>query len=1044
VNRLTHALASVCQDRLLDEKRLVAPSLRAGRAWLDAITRSGRAVVNVRTVTLRGLVLELADPELTRRGLRLLSAQGGAIVVDRVLNSLKDKGPAYLTQLAITPALCRTVYASIRDLRNAGVSSDGIAPRVFEHPVKGDEFAAIVNGFLSALENLGFVDYAAALDLAIIRLAAEGSRAHEGILVLIPEDLECSAKERQLLDAFPQGTVVKLPVDQPNELPEGRTLPHSNAELLRWVREPDAAPPAIVETASSAEIFRAVGEINEVREVFRRCLARGLPLDEVEILHTDAATYVPLIFETAVRLAPHYADVDDLFVTFEEGIPCRYARPGRALSAWVEWVRGGFVQSYLAAMLQEEIVAPATNGRDTVPLEGLAGALRSVGIGFGRDRYLVKLDEAVTALETRVITSQVDLESDEPADPSSRKAHLRLQLEALRAAREVVAGLLDLTPGSEATAGDILESAERFVESYARSVTQFDNYVRRAILNVIQDTARYLTVDDGAIAFDAWEWLSHLPDELTVLGSGPRPGCVHVSSVHGGGHSLRKHTFILGLDDGRFPGAGMQDPVVLDSERRGLSRDMPTAEARLQRKLDNFARLLARLRGAVTLSYTCMDLSDTRENFPSQVVLNAFRIVSGDRSGDFSTLTERIGPPASFGTTQPEKALDLNEWLYSRLCGDEAVHEAEALVGRLFPHLARGKLAAMNRSRSEFTEFDGRLLNPRPGLDPRQPDGRTVSATSLEMLGLCPRRYFFRYVLDIQPPEEIAVDPEQWLSPMDFGTLLHDVLYEFVRWCMGKAWPPQVDRDLDTIRQIARAKADAWRQLSPPPTEAAFLRQLNMLLSSVEVFIRDEAVLTDRTPVYLEASVAAGGDGATTSLDSNSPACLALPDGQEIRARARFDRIDRIGDGSSQHYVICDYKSGSAVKYEDPDPFHQGRVVQHALYHAVARDRLKQCVSPAAEVDRFEYYFPGAREHGLRLSFSASELAEFGEVVTDQCNVAATGAFLPTGDPDTDCKYCDYATICGDLPEMAASSRAKLENSANVALNPLRNLRNRG
>jgi len=135
-------------------------------------------------------VLELADPELTRRGLRLLSAQGGAIVVDRVLNSLKDKGPAYLTQLAITPALCRTVYASIRDLRNAGVSSDGIAPRVFEHPVKGDEFAAIVNGFLSALENLGFVDYAAALDLAIIRLAAEGSRAHEGILVLIPEDLE--------------------------------------------------------------------------------------------------------------------------------------------------------------------------------------------------------------------------------------------------------------------------------------------------------------------------------------------------------------------------------------------------------------------------------------------------------------------------------------------------------------------------------------------------------------------------------------------------------------------------------------------------------------------------------------------------------------------------------------------------------------------------------------------------------------------------------------------------------------------------------------
>lgn len=1043
MNHLTHALAAICKDRLLDEKRLVAPSLRAGRAWLDAVTRSGQAVANVRTVTLRGLALELADPELTRRGLRLVSAQGGAVIVDRVLSELKGQGPAYLTQLTITPALCRSVYASIRDIRTAGLGADQVVPGAFEQLDKGTEFAAILKGFLAALEKRGLVDYAEALALATAQLKSRGSPFDPRALVLIPADLEHSLKEREFLAAFPQGTVRELPVDQPNELPDGRTVPLSNAELLRWVRRPADSPEAMVETPQTAEFFRAVGEINEVREVFRRCLARGIPLDDVEILHTDPDVYGPLIFETAVRLSPQYADVGDLFVTFEEGIPCRYARPGRALAAWVEWVRGGFAQSLLIAMLQEGLVPARSSDEAAISAASLAGALRSIGIGFGRDRYVPLLDRMLTALEKRRTIAQVDRESDELADAALKKDHLESQIAALQSVREISAGLLRLARGPDASAADVLNSAAEFVESYARSVTELDNYARRAIVDTIRDTARYLAPDGGPYAFDAWEWLSKLPDEITVLGSGPRPGCINVSSVFNGGHSLRKHTFILGLDEGRFPGAGIQDPVILDSERKSLADHVPTAEARLERKLDNFARLLARLRGSVTLSYPCIDLADNREQFPSQVVLNAFRIVSGERAADYSTLTARMGPPASFGTTDAAAALDLNEWLYSRFCGDEVIHEPGCVIERCFPHLARGKLAALGRAGPEFSEFDGRLRNPRAALDPRQKAGRTVSATSLETLGACPRRYFFRYVLDIAPPEEFGVDPEQWLSPMDFGTLLHEVLWEFVHNAAGRAWPPQLDRDLDALRAIARARADVWREVAPPPTEEAFLRRLNLLLLSVEVFLRDEAALTDRMPLFLEASVAAGGEGPGTTMDSKEPALLTLPDGTTIRARARFDRIDRLGGEDSKQHVICDYKSGSAYRYEEGDPFHRGRVVQHGLYHEIARDRLRQCVGPDAVVHHFEYYFPGWREHGLRLHYSPDELATFGEVATKLCDIAATGAFLPTDDSEKDCTYCDYRTVCGDPTQVDASTKAKLDHPANVALKPFRDLRSR-
>src|ERR1017187_8489510 len=51
-NVLIKELSNVCRDRLLDEKWVVAPSLRAGHEWLAAVARAGQPVVNghVKTV----------------------------------------------------------------------------------------------------------------------------------------------------------------------------------------------------------------------------------------------------------------------------------------------------------------------------------------------------------------------------------------------------------------------------------------------------------------------------------------------------------------------------------------------------------------------------------------------------------------------------------------------------------------------------------------------------------------------------------------------------------------------------------------------------------------------------------------------------------------------------------------------------------------------------------------------------------------------------------------------------------------------------------
>ena len=131
---------------------------------------------------------------------------------------------------------------------------------------------------------------------------------------------------------------------------------------------------------------------------------------------------------------------------------------------------------------------------------------------------------------------------------------------------------------------------------------------------------------------------------------------VHVAHILAGGHSGRPHTFIVGLDDGRFPGAGLQDPILLDDERKELSRELPTAGRELAKRFELVARLLARLRGTVTLSYSCQDLTDDRETFPSSIVLAAFRILSGQREADQADLNRWLPPAESFAPNHAELA----------------------------------------------------------------------------------------------------------------------------------------------------------------------------------------------------------------------------------------------------------------------------------------------------------------------------------------------------------------------------------------------------
>lgn len=1070
LNRFTEALAVLCKNRLLAEKWILAPSLRVGHQWLDSITRSGQAVVNARIKTLKGMALDLAGPEIARTGVSLVSDRGAAILVDRILNGLRSESPTYVTKMAASPALSQSVYSSIKDIRLAGLGPEDLVSHHFEHPDKASELSLILGDYLSTLRRSHLIDYADALDMAVAGLSTVFAESEE-ILVVIPEDLEFTAKEDALIRAVPHEKIEVVPVDQPLTDIQGRSGPPTNADLLRWLPDPAQAP-AAERTDETVSLFSAVGEVNEIREVFRRILSQGLPLDEVEILHTDKATYVPLMYEFCERISSDFPNSTAPIVTFAEGIPTTYSRPGRALKGWVSWARGGFLQSTLVRMLDDRIISMPKADPRASGFEDICTLLRSLGIGFGRDRYLPKIEELIAGLERRMSTSAPAAEEDDSdrfewvpggcgedlsgkgpspqislfeSEFATRGSRQRRDAERLRTAallRKIVTGLLDITPEHAANPAQVLESAEKFLGSFARRIDELDGYALRALLDEIREMARYVTQEDsGGLSLDVWQWLAELSGEVRIMGSGPRPGRVHVSSILTGGHSGRHHLFVVGLDDGRFPGSGYQDPVVLDTERRKLSKHLSTTVEKLGAKLGGFYRLLCRHRGTVSICYSCRDLIDDREMFPSPLVISAFRIVSGMRQGDQRDLIQWLAPAASFAPDDPCKSIDAAEWWLSRLCPSDAVADPEALITRYFPHLGRGLEAAGQRRGTGFTVFDGKLRKPGPELDPASRVGPTLSGSMLETVGKCPLAYFFRYVLGIRLPDDCDIDPERWLDPLQFGNLLHEVFYTFVREIVQDHWPPVFTDDIKRLKEIVSEAASEYRELYPPPSEDAFLDQFRDMNSAAEVFLREEERMPGRTPAYLEVSIGMGPYDKGSALDTGRPALVKLPDGRTVRVRGRVDRIDRIG--SSEYYSIVDYKTGSPAKYEDSDLFCQGRVIQHALYTAVAGQILKEKLGSQAEVSQFEYVFPGSGAQGLRLAYQQADLSEFPGILQKMCNVLAEGSFLPTDDCKSDCRYCDYGVVCGDVEASAAASAAKLKASSDDALKHIKELRSR-
>lgn len=1029
-------LQQQCSANLIAEKWLLCESLRTAQTWKDRINLAGTATVNLHSKTLRSIVLSIVGDFLAASKLVYLDQSATESLMQGLIYSEIENGKLqYFTAVERTEGLAKLAARSIRDLRLAGIGPDELKGNVFESPQKRDDLKLIYQRYLNAKQDHSLIDYADCLEFAKQRLEDGTFKLPTDLLVLQLHTIHWQLREMQFLSAL-----------------------ESKAKFVNFSTANGNVGTGLDEHNTS--FFAGYGEINEIRGVVQKFLGcdenSAVRLDDVEIVYTSNS-YVPLIYEFFEGLLPVIAkSVDSKLltqcVTFSEGIATIYSRPGRALRAWLRWVKSDGQQSKIVQLVREGVLSrPETDQRtNQIGYSRLAANLRQVRIGFKLERYLPAIESAVSTakkLQSEFIARRETSEDDQTQSSPSHDddAPRDFGLPALNTLLTMLRPLVELAPRSSDSAADVLRKAKRFLLFCVRYDSKLDRLARNKLLDAIDGRLAALQFVDESTE-SATAWLEGLPLDCSILDSGPQPGCVYATSIGRAGHSGRKHVFVVGMDAGSFPTAVRVDPLLLDNERKSISSRLSTSLQLAEHSAMQLSEMLQRTAETenfqLTFSYSTRSLTEDREQSPSPALVELYRQSHNLPEAHLNDLVTHIGEAVSFASTDSGAWLSLPDGDLAEMLTTTDAAIRQTKLESDFPHFQTARIAEEECELPEFTEFDGFVPDAGSKLSPDNPE-RMVSSSRLEAFGSCPRRFLFKYGLGVYPPDEFNIDPERWLDPMTLGNLVHGLFEKFMRELTSKDLTPDLERDLSRLLELLDDCVSSYLRDFPAPNEDAFQRQMEWLRESCEIFLEKEQAYCQATgarPWVLEAAIGLD-DEPQSEIDCREPVSLCLNNGQVIRIGGRIDRIDRLHQSGSESYAIWDYKTGSDWGFSVEDPFMQGRKLQSFLYVGMLRHRLAAAGKSKDVATSFGYFFPNAKTQGQRIEWISSDLKHGDAILQDICQLIQRGVFPATTDPK-DCQYCDYNTVCQDTDwEAAESIRMSLESRNQESLGLWKKLR---
>jgi len=1023
-------LAEYVRSHVLDEKIFVVPSFQIGHQIGESLARGGQSWVNLRFMTLPTLAQDVAGLELSKRRLRRSTGPVALFVVERIFRELQEEGKfKYFGELEISSGLIRAFLRSVLDLRLAGMKAGGLDAAQFINVDKGKEIILILNRYEEELARLGLIDQAGVYELAIEEL--EKWRVGESAHYLCFQDHPLAGVERAFLEKLagnrlvfvPQGPVYGLP--HPERLRDANAIvsaclgsephiPKTDVERMAWVFAPEEAPPRLKD--KTIDMFRAVGPTNECWEILRRLLADKTTLDEVEVIFPPGSAYPSIFYVLSAKAG--------LNVTYAEGVSLNFTAPGRAFHGIVNWMERDFLVTDLCRMIEgNTLTLSRKKGEERPSPVKISRYLRSAMIGWGRMRYIDRLRSLRQSIENR-------MRLPEHEEDGRDLAKMEESLQDIKWLEKIMKEILAFFPQEDEQGlmdlGELCSGVSGFLRKFACVRNDLDGEALGILTGKLEDVSQI--ADSKVSRMEAFSWLRSLGEGLSVGASGPLPGHIHLASYNGGGYSGRPMTFIVGLDQGTFPGSGRQDPILLDEEREAISSDLLTSSEAIRERLYDMARLLSSLRGEVIFSYSSYDTIEDRPSFPSSLLLQVRRLMEGDPGLDYSALVDSLPEPSGFLPEKWDRALDEIDWWLSRLWLDGRLRDGRESIHKNFPHLNRGVEAVESRRAQILTCFDGVVGVASKEFNPVENRDIVMSASRLEQLARCPYGYFLNYILGIRKPDEVEYDQSRWLDALQRGSLLHGVFCNFMKEMRKQNKAVDPEEHFPVIEGIAEEIVAKTKEEIPPPSEGIFEREKKELMEALKIFLRaekDRKVEVD--PVLFEAFF---GMSEEEGEGIEEPAEIMVDADHSFNLRGRIDRIDRIRESL---YRIIDYKTGIvSSQYETLDYFGRGKILQHVLYSLAAEQIIEKLgLEDHPEVVESGYYFPTRRGEGREVLVGRFDRQRLRELLLELLDILSEGNFIVN--PDVRCDYCDYTPICpAEAPKKAKRKREAGETAFSI------------
>ena len=996
---LTH-LQELTRAHPTARKLLVCPSLNWGREWLRVLARQEGVWVGWEPMTLRALAGELALVPLEMADQRVATDVALEVVVSAATGAAlaagQVRGP--LRELAATGGTRQAIVDAVLELRTAGVSLEAFRTVAGGPTVLS--LAAILERYLQELTARRLADPARVFEMALAHFAAEAPHVLPAVVVLAP-------------GLSPRGLPAQL----------AQRLEAHGAIRLAPPGTVDPAPPSVPGLAC----FRAATPSDELREALRRAAAHGWPDDQVELVTTDPDAH-GIALDALCRSTGARA-------TMLHGLPLTRTRIGRALERWLSWLDSDLLAAHIREALETGDLTAPPDGPDA---DTLARELRDLQIGWGREHWEEarrRLDGPAWILKWLRQHTPEDASTNEKAqcrqDAESLCAGLRWLLDTVLAHAPPVPRRGEVEP--------VRTSVHRLAIaalSWVELIPVEGAAERRTVDRLARRLGELAAEPDGELPFgtalaslrhaiaDLRAWADTAPEQQPWASTG---GHLHLSDLAHAGCSGRPHLFLLGLDADRVGGGSTGNALLPDAlrHRLGPAHLATTDDRRLERAaLVSAALTIAATRsagGSCTISWSIASDLSGRKAAPAPAVLEALRASRHEPGFSFENLRTLVGHPACAVPGPGSALLDARDLWLSALAGpDGHLLDGTGLVRTTWPHVV-----------DTTPSLGARVADAVP--DPFRRTGRPFSPTSLERLSRCPLSWFYRYQLELVPPDDPEYDRERWLDPLARGELLHRILERAGRQFRERQFSLDGAGVRAELLAIVDALADEYRAGAPVPSETIFRAERDALRECGLIWLEmeRESAAQRHAPRWLEFERWLDGSAAT----------FQLPDGRLLPVTGRVDRVDELPD---QRLRAVDYKSGRPDRYRlDPKmgPLRGGRLLQPAIY-AAAVSALHQ-----GRAVEFAYHFPTPEGLAGRLSFDHGVIPQAGAIITGLMEQLARGEFIPTTDP-ADCAWCEYRDICRvhtseygkveDSPRARDAAAAAAKDSAFAAMNARR------